>query len=167
MKIIKLHKEKLFRLENNPRQIIDKKAVDKLRALIKGHGFRGVLDVFKHKSGKYEILCGNHRFDAGVEEGMEEFDCQIYEGSRKKALARAISDNKSSEWTDWYIPGLKDFITEIDDGSVDMYLTGFETKEIKDLFDNDPAANDTPEEKPKAETCPRCGQKIKDEYDII
>jgi ParB-like chromosome segregation protein Spo0J len=160
--LIKIHKDKLFHLEGNPRQAVEKNASDKLRKLIKGHGFRGVLEVFKNSAGKYEILCGNHRFDAGVLEGLTEFPCQEFNGTRAAALARAVSDNKSNEWTAWTIPELKDIFTEIDDGSFDMELTGFDQDEIAGFFDNEPGSGDNQGGGEEKEKCPECGQILKE-----
>lgn len=130
-----IHKDKLCLLEGNPRKIIDPKSSDKLKTLIKEHGFQNPLQVFKEKTNRYSILCGNHRYKAGCELGIKEFPCIVYEGSRNKALARAISDNKSNLWTDWDIPALKDFFAEIDIGDFDIELTGFTEDELKGMFD--------------------------------
>lgn len=135
--IIYLPVKDLIHLENNPRRMVDPSALAKLEKLIKNHGFQNPLQVYKEKKkNTYSILCGNHRFDAGVSLGMKEFPCIVYEGDRNKAIARAISDNKSGEWTDWDIPMLKDQLAELDSGDLDMELTGFEAQEIKGLFDN-------------------------------
>ena len=162
LKILTVHKDNLFHLEGNPRQAVEKNASDKLRKLIKGHGFRGVLEVFKNSAGKYEILCGNHRFDAGVLEGLTEFPCQEFNGTRAAALARAVSDNKSNEWTAWTIPELKDIFTEIDDGSFDMDLTGFDVDEIAGFFDNELDINPDQSGGDNAGKCPKCGQTLKE-----
>ncbi len=159
IQIIQIHKSKLFPLEGNPRQIVDENAVAKLRKLIKGHGFRGVLEVLKNRKGKWEIIIGNHRFDAGVLEGITEFPCQEFKGTRKQALARALSDNKSSEWTDWDYPKLKDIITEIDDGKTDMEMTGFEKEEIDEMFDRSGGGGGEGDEG-EGDICSECGRKL-------
>lgn len=55
----------------------------------------------------------------------------------KKELAANIAANKHGGEFDE--PKLKDMLIEIDDGSIDMMLTGFDTDEISDLLD-DPTA---------------------------
>lgn len=135
LKIEYLSHNKLVKLEGNPRKTIDPDASKKLRKLIKSHGFQNPLQVYKENGGKFTILCGNHRFDAGIAEGIQEFPCIVYRGSRNKAMARAISDNKSSAWTEWDIPQLKELMAEIDTGDFDMELTGFTEDEIKEMFD--------------------------------
>lgn len=125
----------LTHLDGNPRKVIDPDAVEKLQKLIKEHGFQNPLQVFAESPKKYSILCGNHRFDAGVKLGMKEFPCIVYAGNRAKALARAVSDNKSGEWTNWDFPKLKDLIVEIDNGDFNVSeLTGFDQEEIDNLF---------------------------------
>lgn len=135
IKIIYIDKKELVPLENNPRKVVDKNAIKKLTGLIKEHGFQNPLQVYKETTGVFTILCGNHRFKAGLELGMEKFPCVIYEGDRKKAIARSISDNKSSLWTEFDFPELKDIMAELDDGEFDMALTGFDEDEIKNMFD--------------------------------
>lgn len=130
LEIIYLPVSSLVKLKGNPRINTDPKAIERLTLLIKEHGFQNPLNVYK-AGGKYEIIAGNHRFDAGLSLGMTEFPCIVYEGSRKQALARAISDNKSNEWTDWDVPVLKDLLIELDDGSIDMHITGFNSHELE------------------------------------
>ena len=130
LEIIYIPVSSLVKLQGNPRINTDPKAIERLTLLIKEHGFQNPLNVYK-AGGKYEIIAGNHRFDAGLSLGMTEFPCIVYEGSRKQALARAISDNKSNEWTDWDVPVLKDLLIELDDGSIDMHITGFNSHELE------------------------------------
>ena len=54
----------------------------------------------------------------------------------KKEIAANIAANKHSG--EWDIPVLKDLLAEIDDGALDMELTGFEQIELDDLFGRDP-----------------------------
>jgi ParB-like chromosome segregation protein Spo0J len=124
-------------LEHNPRKKKNRDVIAKLNSLIREHGFQNPLQVYEENDGSYMILCGNHRFDAGIQLGMTEFPCIIYRGDRKKAIARAISDNKSHEWTDWndeYLKALLKFIDDDIDISA-LAATGFDEKEILQLFE--------------------------------
>lgn len=135
LEIIYLPVSSLVKLPGNPRKDVDPEAINKLAALIGKHGFQNPLQVFREASGIHTILCGNHRFDAGLTLGMTEFPCLIYTGDKKAALARAISDNKSSDWTDWSFPELKDMITELDEaGDFDLWMTGFTQDELNEAF---------------------------------
>lgn len=159
LEIIYLPVSSLVKLKGNPRTDKDPKAIERLAKLIKQHGFQNPLQTFK-ENGKHTIIAGNHRFDAGLTLGMTEFPCIVYEGNRKQALARAVSDNKSSEWTDWDIPILKELLIDLDDGSLDMSLTGFNSHELELMMtaikpDPEPTGDPEPE-KPNIIICPKC-----------
>lgn len=134
LEIIYIPVADLVKLPGNPRKDVDAKAIDKLATLIREHGFQNPLQTFK-ENGKHTILAGNHRFDAGLTLGMTEFPCLVYTGSRKEAIARSLSDNKSNQWTDWDFPMLKDFVVELDAaGDFDLSLTGFTEAELTEMF---------------------------------
>ena len=160
LKIIYIPADNLHPLPGNPRKTKDPDAFDKLKKLIEAHGFQNPLQVWKD-GGKYYILCGNHRFDAGKELGLTEFPCLEYKGSREEALARAISDNKSSEWTEWDYPLLKDLLLTIDSGSIDIEITGFDVEEVESLINYFPELesqkNDKSTKSAKNIECPKCG----------
>jgi len=130
LEIVYISSADLVKLPGNPRRDKDPKAIERLSRLIKDHGFQNPLQVFR-ENGKYTILCGNHRFDAGLSLGMKEFPCLVYTGDKKAALARAISDNKSNEWTEWDLPILKELFIELDTGDFDIHLTGFNSHELE------------------------------------
>ncbi|MFA5379256.1 MAG: ParB/RepB/Spo0J family partition protein [Dehalococcoidia bacterium] len=130
LEIVYLSASALVKLPGNPRRDKDPKAIEKLSKLIRLHGFQNPLQVFR-ENGKYTILCGNHRFDAGLSLGMKEFPCLVYTGDKKAALARAISDNRSNEWTEWDMPILKELFIDLDTGDFDIHLTGFNSHELE------------------------------------
>lgn len=154
IKIIYIEADVLCLLENNPRQT-SKDAVKQLAALINEHGFQNPLQVYFDGPATWTILCGNHRYAAGLSLGMTSFPCIEYHGDRTKAIGRAISDNRSNEWTKWDIPLLKDLLADVDDGDIDVGdLTGFEIDHLDKLFDYEP--------KVKKVKCPEC----KHEFEI-
>jgi hypothetical protein len=130
LEIIYLPVPALVKLPGNPRRDKDPKAVERLAGLIKAHGFQNPLQVYA-ENGKHTIIAGNHRFDAGLSLGMKEFPCIVYTGDKKAALARAISDNRSGEWTEWDLPILKELFIELDSGDFDIHLTGFNSHELE------------------------------------
>ena len=73
-----------------------------------------------------------------------------------KELAANIAANKHGG--EWDIPKLKAILTEIDTGDIDIDITGFDEVEVKDLFDNDPAAQDG--NGVESKKCTKCGQAI-------
>lgn len=163
LKIITITADKLKPLPGNPRKVKDADAMRKLQDLIRVHGFRNPLEVAENADGTFTILAGNHRFQAARDLGITEFPCSVYEGSSALQIARAISDNKSSEWTDWDVPGLKEFMAGIADEDIDVEATGFTDDELNAIF------ADPPEFQPVREddqsrldekapiTCPECG----------
>lgn len=157
LEIVYLSADSLVKLPGNPRREKDPKALVKLARLITAHGFQNPLQVYA-EDGKYTIIAGNHRFDAGLSLGMAEFPCLIYTGDRKAALARAVSDNKSNEWTEWDVPILKELLIDLDVGDFDTHLTGFDTHEIELLMTAiAPPPPESGEGQAKMATCPKCG----------
>lgn len=162
LELVYIEANKLRLLEGNPRQLRDSHGVKKLKTLIKEHGFQNPLQVWKGgDNGGATILCGNHRFIAGKELGMTSFPCIVYVGIKTKALARAISDNKSGEWTEWKLPDLPDILVEIDTGEFSVpELSGFDQTEIDSLV----ASSESPDNFKEYDTdiptdysCPKCG----------
>lgn len=126
LQIIYIPATKLHHLPDNARKLKDKQAIQKLQGLIKSHGFRNPLEVWKDEGGRWVIIAGNHRFKAGKLEGMKEFPCIEYVGSRQMAVARALSDNASNEWTTWNIE-LRDYqLEELNLAGYDSLTTGIE-----------------------------------------
>lgn len=157
LEIIYLSAGDLVKLPGNPRRDRDPKAIERLAGLIKAHGFQNPMQVYKEK-GKYTILAGNHRFDAGLSLGMKEFPCIVYEGDKKAALARAISDNKSNEWTEWDMPVLKDLLLEIDCGIIgEIEMTGFNSGELELLMTQFHVTEEEKENGKNTTACPQCG----------
>jgi ParB-like chromosome segregation protein Spo0J len=163
LKIQYIKVDQLKPLEGNPRRRTDPDAIDRLGILIREHGFQNPLQVFKNGDA-YEIICGNHRFEAGIKQQMKEFPAIVYEGSRNKALARAISDNRSADWTEWDYPSLKDMVADLDTGDFGIELTGFNQKELTDLFEGGDKDDDSPddfddldEDIDTEHQCPKCG----------
>jgi hypothetical protein len=163
LEIIYLPVESLVKLQGNPRVDIDPKGIERLARLIKAHGFQNPLQVYK-ENGKHTIIAGNHRFDAGLTLGMTEFPCLIYEGNKKQALARAVSDNKSNSWTDWDLPSLRGLLIELDCGDIDMSITGFNSHELELMMTavkpDEPESGEQEVEKPNIIICPKCGHEF-------
>lgn len=165
LEIIYLPETDLVKLTANPRRDKDPKAIERLSKLITLHGFQNPLQVYR-EGGKYTIIAGNHRFDAGLSLGMTDFPCLIYTGDKKAALARAISDNKSNEWTEWDMPILKDLFIELDTGDFDIHLTGFNSHELELMMTAVHVPDITEDQSESKSTCqqnecPKCGYKWK------
>lgn len=145
IELIWKNKNDLKKYPFNPRKKKDNGAIEKIRGLIQAHGFQNPLQIWKNEKGEFEILCGNHRFEAGVQEGMRDFPCIEYHGTKEEAAARVISDNKSNEWTQFDIPMLKEMLVELDTGEIDMTSTGFIQSEIDKLLAHDGGKPEDPD----------------------
>lgn len=131
LEIIYLPATDLQSLPGNPRKDKVKDAHARLCNLISKHGFRNPLEIWRDEDGQWNIIAGNHRFEAGKSVGITEFPCTVYTGTRAEAIARAISDNASSEWTEWDAELLKVQIGEIQD--LDLDITGLDDKFLNGL----------------------------------
>ena len=144
----------------NPRKVKDPDALKKLTKLIEAHGFQNPLQVWQSDGVNY-ILCGNHRFKAACVLGYTEFPCIVYAGTKEEALARVIGDNRSSEWTEWEYPLLKEMVVELDLGHLDIEITGFTAEELGGIFDYQAPEEDHDEsgesQPPKNCICATCG----------
>lgn len=153
LKIKYIPTNQLVMLEGNPRKA-DDDAVEKLADLIKHHGFLNPLQVFEESpGGPWTILCGNHRFLAGKTLGMWQFPCIEYNGTRDEAIARAISDNRASDWTKWDFPALKDMMADLDTGEFEIgEVCGFVAEDLNKMFDHEPVGRQV--------ICPDCGKEF-------
>lgn len=151
----------LIPLPGNPRKEKDSDWKEKLAKLIQAHGFRNPIEIWQCE-GAWYILCGNHRFLAGQSLGMTDFPCTVYEGSKEMALARNAADNRASDWTEFDYPLLKELISEIDLGHLDIEITGFTAEELGGIFDYQAPEEEETEEQgdpstPKNCICASCG----------
>ena len=163
IKIEYINKSKLKKLPGNPRRDKDKDAIGRLSKLITEHGFQNPMQVYLETDGVYTVICGNHRFDAGVKLGMVEFPCIVYHGDRQQAIARAVSDNRSGEYTEWDIPLLKDILADFENSDLDIEITGFTGDELSELFGETPVFEPGSEDdqgrldEKEPTICPECG----------
>jgi DNA modification methylase len=141
LEIVYIGIDHLKKFADNPRKEKDRNALEKLKALIKEHGFQNPLQVYEENNG-YTILCGNHRFDAGLQLGRQSFPCIIYRGDRRMAIARAISDNKSNEWTCWDDERLEEQLLDLQKNEFNLALTGFDDMELEALLDREVIEDD-------------------------
>jgi len=112
----------------NPRR--NDPAVDKLSKLIELHGFINPVIATEDNV----IRAGHTRCKAAKKAGLKEVPVIFIDMEEKQAQAYAIADNKSNEWSEWDFSILKDIMEDLDDGSFDMDLTGFDTSEIENLM---------------------------------
>jgi len=80
------------------------------------------------------IEAGNGMWEAAKSLGWDKIAVVKVDDDKDVAKAYGIMDNQSALLADWDLPTLKDLLQELDDGSVNMDLTGFNETEIEDLM---------------------------------
>ena len=107
--------------------------VAQIAASIKEFGFLSPIIISKDNT----ILCGHGRFYAAQKLGLEKVPC-IKEEYLTETQKRAyiLADNKLSLNAGWDNEMLAVELTELQNEDFDLGLTGFDEKELEDLFDN-------------------------------
>lgn len=124
--------EILKEFEGNPR----KHTETTINKLEKSFDKFGVISPVVALSKTKEILAGHARIKTAIKTGLKEVPVIFVDMPRKDAMAYIIADNKIQEDSLWDYPALKDMIAEIDDGSFDIEVTGFDMKAIETIFNN-------------------------------
>jgi len=139
--------------QRNPRAHPDS-AIKKLVKSIETYGWTNPILVNKDMT----VLAGHARLKAAQEMGFKEVPIIILDIPDNYVAGYVIADNRIQDETDWDLPTLKDLLQELDDGSVNMELTGFDEHEIEMLMTaqyQDPPVPGQPDA--KINKCPECG----------
>jgi ParB-like chromosome segregation protein Spo0J len=80
------------------------------------------------------IEAGNGMYQAALSLGWDKIAVVFVDDAQEVATAYGLMDNQSALISEWDLPTLKDLLTELDDGEVNMDLTGFSSKEIEVLM---------------------------------
>lgn len=80
------------------------------------------------------IEAGNGLWQEMKSLGAKEIAAVFVDDTDEQAKAYGIMDNRSAELAEWDIPALKDVLQDLDNGSLDMDLTGFDSKALEDLM---------------------------------
>lgn len=80
------------------------------------------------------IEAGNGLYLAAKALGWTQIAAVYVNDSDVTQKAYGIMDNQSALLADWDLPVLKDLLTELDTGDLDMEVTGFSVNEIEDLM---------------------------------
>ena len=106
--------------------------LDLLVKAIKAQGWRAPITV-SNKSGY--IVRGHARLEAARRLKLTEVpvDYQHYASDQAEQADR-IADNQLAILAEWDLPNLKEELLAIDDGSLDMEITGFSEKAIEELM---------------------------------
>ena len=106
------------------------------------------------------IEAGNGLWTAAKALGWDSIAAVMVEDDPESATGYAIMDNRSAEIAEWDMPTLKDLLEELDTGSFDMNLTGFDDKDIEDLMTAVNPQGKQAEQDKKQVVCPKCGHEF-------
>ena len=104
---------------------------EKLKRSIQEFGYVEPI-VWNKRTGN--IVGGHQRYKVLLDMGMSEVDCVVVDLDETKEKALNIALNKISG--DWNTTLLKDLLLELDTGSFDITITGFDEEEIEALITN-------------------------------
>lgn len=107
--------------------------ISQIAASIKEFGFLAPIVIAEDNT----ILCGHGRFYAAQKLGLKKIPC-VKESHLTKAQKRAyiIADNKLSINAGWDDELLAVELSDLQGEGVDLSITGFDEKELADLFDD-------------------------------
>jgi ParB-like chromosome segregation protein Spo0J len=158
-KLVKV--EELVKHPRNPNTHTPKQ-IELLAKILQATGFRSPI-VISERSGF--IVKGHGRLESAIQAGFETVpvDVQSYE-SEAEEYADMIADNRIAELSDMDSVALKDLIEELDTGSFDLDLTGYDETSLSMLMsqfnvenENSESEEVTLDDLETKHTCPKCG----------
>ena len=82
------------------------------------------------------VIAGNATLTAATRLGWKEIAAVRFDKKDKKqAIAFAIADNRTAELADWDMAVLKDALLELDNGDLNLLITGFNQYDLKKMID--------------------------------
>ncbi len=108
--------------------------ITKLRSSLREFGFINPVLIDR----EYNVLAGHGRIAAAKEEGIKEVPCVFVEHlSEAQKKAYILADNKLALNAGWDDEMLKVEMASLQEMGFDIGMTGFDEKEIADLFETD------------------------------
>jgi len=139
----------LVKLVPNPRNPNrhPERQIQLLAKIITVQGWRAPVTI-SNRSGF--IVRGHGRYEAAKLLSLDEVpvDYQDYESDAAE-WADLIADNRIAELSEMDTVALKDLMTEMDSGAIDMDLTGFDKDALEDLMTWAPGDGDLPPDLPE------------------
>ena len=116
---------------NNPNRH-DEKQIELLAKILQHQGWREAI-VVSNQSGF--VVCGHGRLEAARALGLNEVpvDDQDFESDADE-YAHMIADNRIAELSQFDNQTLKEILSEIDTGALDMDITGFDDSDLEQLM---------------------------------
>lgn len=115
--------------DGNPRSISDA-GLEKLQRSIEEFGFTNPILVQRETN---MVIAGHQRLKAAKAAGLLEVPVIYLDMDDSTAKAYNIADNRLAEETDWVVESLRDLLVELEDGGIDLSLTGFDETEIEEM----------------------------------
>ena len=133
VEIKKIQTDKLNPAPYNPRKNLQPgdPEYEKLKRSMQEFGYVEPI-VWNKRTGN--IVGGHQRYKVLLNMGAQEIDCVVVELDEAKEKALNVALNKISG--DWNTALLKDLLLELDTGSLDITITGFDEEEIEALMTN-------------------------------
>src|SRR5574344_1001484 len=113
--------------------------INKLRASLREFGFVNPVIIDKD----FNIIAGHGRVEAAKAEGIKEVPCVLVDyltEAQKKAYI--LADNRMAMDAGWDEEMLKVELEALEDEAFDLSLTGFDDKELADLFKTEEEVED-------------------------
>lgn len=132
MQIEKIEISRLKAAEYNPRKDLKPTDIEfeKLKRSIEEFGY--VEPVIVNKQTGYTIVGGHQRYKVLKHLGHTEVDCVVVDLDEQKEKALNIALNKiSGSWDEGLLSAL---LKDLEQGGMDIEITGFDIAEIKELF---------------------------------
>ena len=146
----------------NPREITPD-GLARIGVSIAAFGFLNPMIAWWNEDKRREIIVGHQRIKAAREKGEDHVLVIMAPfTTRQEAEGFGIADNRTSEFSNWDFPKLKDTFEFLDDGAFNLESTGFKEGEIGELMKwTHPAgtggAGGQGEGAPREFVCPECG----------
>ncbi len=166
LKIEYVPTESLRPFEGNPR-IISSKGLRKLeRSLEEFGGF--VKPVLCWRNGDaIEVVAGHQILKAAKARKIKRVPVIIFPFKDwQQAYAYLIADNRLQGESDWDFPKLKELFEELEEGGIDLELTGFEPEEVGEIMEipsSEGQGSGSGGGTANTITCPKCGFEFKPE----
>lgn len=133
--------EKLIPYARNPRK--NDEQVDRMASAIKEFGFR--IPVVAKSDGS--VVDGHLRLKAAQKLGMTEVPVALAdELTDAQVKAFRLLANKSANWAQWDDELLKLELQDLQDMAYDMELTGFDEKELSNIWNDEEKADEKEQE---------------------
>lgn len=135
--------------------------IELLAKIIRHQGWRLPI-VVSNLSGL--IVSGHGRYEAAMILGVESVpvNFQDFENEAEE-LAHLVADNRLAEISEMDSGSLKELLSDLDTGAIDMDLTGFTETDLETLLTqfHVPDESDEGEEAKTVKECPKCGFVLK------